>query len=183
MVPSQGVFSDVNQNHPSSSSNNLVYFTSFCTLTFNTITFLGPKAAVVSLLSNPWGIFNRWGVLEEEQTILLPSGVCLIWKTFEFQFGNSSGRLALEMLKPSHRFLNYCYKYSWKLWLIFSVLGKKVIFIQENTKEIHKTDLSNWDKNSIETTNLMKFPLCFQVQYKKCNSRNVLKTLWLNLKL
>lgn len=84
IAPSQGVFSDVNQNHPSSSSNNLVYFTSFCTLTFKTITFSGPKAAVVPLLTNPWSSFNRWGILEEELIILLPPGEFLIWKNFKY---------------------------------------------------------------------------------------------------
>lgn len=95
IAPSQGGFSDVNQNHPSSSSNNLVYFTSFCTLTFNTVTFLGPKAAVVPLLTNPWSSFYRWGILEEEQIILLPPGVFLIWKNFKYQFWSSSAGLAL----------------------------------------------------------------------------------------
>jgi len=95
IAPSQGVFSDVNQKHPSSSSNNLVCFTYFCALTFNTITFSGPKAAVVPLLTNSRSSFNKWGIPEEEQIILLPPGVFLIWKNLKYQFWSSFTGLAL----------------------------------------------------------------------------------------
>lgn len=108
IASSHGVYSDVNQNHSSSSSNNLVHFTSFCTLTFTTITFLGPKAVSIFLLTNPWSSFTAWSILEEEQIILLSCEILLIWKNFKYQLQSSSAGWLCRTLRRFYRYLNYC---------------------------------------------------------------------------
>lgn len=102
---SQGGFSDVNQNQLSSSSNNLVYFVSFCTLTFNTITFLGPKAAVLALFTNHGAASIDEVSLRKSRSSYRALGISNLERLISFE-AFLLGWLC-RVWRLSHRYLNY----------------------------------------------------------------------------